>query len=162
VGLGILTLLLCWVVTTVSASRDEGRCVPVGTVTKVNGQTGWLELDMGGPVILHFQPSALEALKPGDRVAVDLLFVRTPATAVPGEIRLVGDSGWQGHHTVQGDITSIDAGTALIHINTSEGAMAMHLLPGDARNLQVNDRLTIAYSFKLCPGGSRCLGGRRR
>jgi hypothetical protein len=161
-AVGGLALWLGWAAAALAVS-DEGRHQAVGKVTKVDGQTGWLELEtLGGTVALRFPPAALADVKQGDRIAVDLHFKRTSPAGAPAGAGLVGDPSWRGHHLADSEITRIDADTGLIHVNTAEGAMVMHFLPGDVRALKVGDHLQIAFSFKPCPAGTPCLSGRHR
>ena len=51
-----------------------------GEVTKVSSRSGWIDVKTAeGSMKLHFPPDALQNLKKGDRVTVDLAMTRTAA-----------------------------------------------------------------------------------
>ena len=56
------------------------RHVMEGRVTKVDAKRGWIDVKtQEGSMKLHFPPSALEGVKTGDSVSVELAMTTSPA-----------------------------------------------------------------------------------
>ena len=62
------------------AQAAAGRHVIEGQVTKVDAKRGWVDVKTAeGSMKLHFPPTALEGVKKGDSVSVEVAMTTTPA-----------------------------------------------------------------------------------
>jgi hypothetical protein len=63
-----------------SKAQAAGRHVIEGQVTKVDAKRGWVDVKTPeGSMKLHFPPTALEGVKKGDSVSVEVAMTTSPA-----------------------------------------------------------------------------------
>lgn len=65
-----------------TAPADGARHVVNGEVTKVDAKKGWIDVKTPqGRMKLHFPPSALQGVKVGDRVSVEVALASAPGAS---------------------------------------------------------------------------------
>jgi hypothetical protein len=58
------------------------------------------------------------------------------------------ESGMMGHHTMDGQVTSIDAKKGWVHVKTAEGVLTLHFPPPALQNVKKGDKITVELSMK--------------
>jgi hypothetical protein len=53
-----------------------------------------------------------------------------------------------GRHSVEGQVTRVDAKKGWVHVKTSDGTMIMHFPPADLQTLKKGDRITVSLALK--------------
>ena len=62
-----------------------------------------------------------------------------------------------GRHSVEGEVTKVDAKKGWVHVKTSDGTMIVHFPPTDLQTLKKGDRITVSLALKdngPAPSGS--------
>ena len=53
-----------------------------------------------------------------------------------------------GKHSVQGEVTRVDAKKGWVHVKTSEGTMIVHIPPADLQTVKKGDMVALDLSLK--------------
>jgi hypothetical protein len=53
-----------------------------------------------------------------------------------------------GRHSVEGEVTRVDAKKGWVHVKTSDGTMIMHFPPADLQTMKKGDRITVSLALK--------------
>lgn len=53
-----------------------------------------------------------------------------------------------GRHSVEGEVTKVDAKKGWVHVKTSDGTMIMHFPPADLQTMKKGDRITVSLALK--------------
>ena len=53
-----------------------------------------------------------------------------------------------GRHSMQGEVTSVDANKGWIHLKTEEGTMIVHLPPSALQDVKKGDTITLNLALK--------------
>ena len=53
-----------------------------------------------------------------------------------------------GRHSVEGEVTRVDAKKGWVHVKTSDGTMIVHFPPTDLQTLKKGDRITVSLALK--------------
>ena len=53
-----------------------------------------------------------------------------------------------GRHSVEGEVTKVDAKKGWVHVKTSDGTMIVHFPPTDLQTLKKGDRITVSLALK--------------
>ena len=53
-----------------------------------------------------------------------------------------------GRHSVEGEVTRIDAKKGWVHVKTSDGTMIVHFPPTDLQTVKKGDRITVSLALK--------------
>jgi hypothetical protein len=53
-----------------------------------------------------------------------------------------------GRHSVEGQVTRIDAKKGWVHVKTSDGTMIVHFPPADLQTMKKGDRITVSLALK--------------
>ena len=53
-----------------------------------------------------------------------------------------------GRHSVEGEVTRVDAKKGWVHVKTSDGTMIMHFPPADLQTVKKGDRITVSLALK--------------
>ena len=53
-----------------------------------------------------------------------------------------------GRHSVDGEVTKVDAKKGWVHVKTSDGTMIVHFPPTDLQTLKKGDRITVSLALK--------------
>lgn len=53
-----------------------------------------------------------------------------------------------GRHSVEGEVTRVDAKKGWVHVKTSDGTMIVHFPPADLQTLKKGDRITVSLALK--------------
>ena len=65
---------------------------------------------------------------------------QTPVQAQAGQMA--------GRHSVEGEVTRVDAKKGWIHLKTADGTMIMHFPPTDLQAVKKGDRMTVSLALK--------------
>ena len=69
-------------------------------------------------------------------------------TAGPGLAQSSGSDQMMGRHSMQGEVTSIDAKKGWIHLKTPEGTMIMHFPAESLQGVKKGDRVSVDLALK--------------
>jgi hypothetical protein len=69
-------------------------------------------------------------------------------TAGPVLAQSSGSDQTVGRHSMQGEVTSVDAKKGWIHLKTAEGTMIMHFPPESLQGLKKGDRISVDLALK--------------
>jgi hypothetical protein len=53
-----------------------------------------------------------------------------------------------GRHSVEGQVTRVDAKKGWVHVKTSDGTMIVHFPPSDLQTMKKGDRITVSLALK--------------
>ena len=53
-----------------------------------------------------------------------------------------------GRHSVEGEVTKVDAKKGWVHVKTSDGTMIMHFPPTELQTVKKGDRITVSLALK--------------
>ena len=53
-----------------------------------------------------------------------------------------------GRHSVEGEVTRVDAKRGWVHVKTSDGTMIVHFPPTDLQTVKKGDRITVSLALK--------------
>ena len=53
-----------------------------------------------------------------------------------------------GRHSVEGEVTKVDAKKGWVHVKTSDGTMIVHFPPTDLQTVKKGDRITVSLALK--------------
>jgi hypothetical protein len=53
-----------------------------------------------------------------------------------------------GRHSVDGEVTRVDAKKGWVHVKTTDGTMIVHFPPADLQTLKKGDRITVNLALK--------------
>ena len=53
-----------------------------------------------------------------------------------------------GRHSVEGEVTRVDAKKGWVHVKTSDGTMIVHFPPSDLQTMKKGDRITVSLALK--------------
>ena len=53
-----------------------------------------------------------------------------------------------GRHSVEGEVTKVDAKKGWVHVKTSDGTMIVHFPPADLQTMKKGDRITVSLALK--------------
>jgi len=53
-----------------------------------------------------------------------------------------------GRHSVEGQVTRVDAKKGWVHVKTSDGTMIVHFPPADLQTMKKGDRITVSLALK--------------
>jgi hypothetical protein len=53
-----------------------------------------------------------------------------------------------GRHSVEGEVTRVDAKKGWVHVKTSDGTMIVHFPPSDLQAMKKGDRITVSLALK--------------
>jgi hypothetical protein len=53
-----------------------------------------------------------------------------------------------GRHSVEGQVTRVDAKKGWVHVKTSDGTMIVHFPPADLQTMKKGDRITVNLALK--------------
>ena len=53
-----------------------------------------------------------------------------------------------GRHSVDGQVTRVDAKKGWVHVKTSDGTMIVHFPPSDLQTMKKGDRITVSLALK--------------
>jgi len=53
-----------------------------------------------------------------------------------------------GRHSVDGEVTRVDAKKGWVHVKTSDGTMIVHFPPAELQTLKKGDRITVNLALK--------------
>ena len=53
-----------------------------------------------------------------------------------------------GRHSVEGEVTRVDAKKGWVHVKTSDGTMIVHFPPADLQTMKKGDRITVSLALK--------------
>jgi hypothetical protein len=53
-----------------------------------------------------------------------------------------------GRHSVEGEVTRVDAKKGWVHVKTSDGTMIVHFPPTDLQTVKKGDRITVSLALK--------------
>ena len=74
---------------------------------------------------------------------------QTPApTQSPAPAPAPMASGMAGQHTMEGEVTKVDAKKGWIDIKSPEGRMKLHFPPAALQSFKVGDRVSVEMSLK--------------
>jgi hypothetical protein len=59
-----------------------------------------------------------------------------------------GSDQMMGRHSMQGEVTSLDAKKGWIHLKTAEGTMIMHFPPESLQGVKKGDRVSVDLALK--------------
>ena len=59
-----------------------------------------------------------------------------------------GTTETMGKHSMQGEVTSVDAKKGWVHLKTPEGTMIVHFPPTALQNVQKGDTMTVTLALK--------------
>jgi hypothetical protein len=74
-------------------------------------------------------------------IALTALFGEASAQMAPRD-------SMTGHHTMDGEVTKVDAKKGWVDIKTSEGRMKVHFPPSALENVKVGDSVTVEVVMK--------------
>jgi hypothetical protein len=57
-------------------------------------------------------------------------------------------SNMAGHHTMDGEVTKVDAKKGWVHLKTSEGTMIVHFPPSALEQVKKGDTMTVNLALK--------------
>jgi hypothetical protein len=77
-------------------------------------------------------------------VAASLVLCATSA----GLAQSSGSDPMMGRHSMQGEVTSVDAKKGWIHLKTSEGTMIMHFPPEALQDVKKGDTIAVDLALK--------------
>ena len=77
-------------------------------------------------------------------VAASLVLCATSA----GLAQSSGSDPMMGRHSMQGEVTSVDAKKGWIHLKTSEGTMIMHFPPQALQGVKKGDTIAVDLALK--------------
>jgi hypothetical protein len=77
-------------------------------------------------------------------VAASLVLCATSA----GLAQSSGSDQMMGRHSMQGEVTSVDAKKGWIHLKTSEGTMIMHVPPEALQGVKKGDTIAVDLALK--------------
>jgi hypothetical protein len=77
-------------------------------------------------------------------VAASLVLCATSA----GLAQSSGSDQMMGRHSMQGEVTSVDAKKGWIHLKTSEGTMIMHFPPQALQGVKKGDTIAVDLALK--------------
>jgi hypothetical protein len=80
-----------------------------------------------------------------------LLLLLSPAAAqtpTPSPAPAPMTSGMAGQHTMEGEVTKVDAKKGWIDIKSPEGRMKLHFPPAALQSVKVGDRVSVEMSLK--------------
>jgi hypothetical protein len=83
--------------------------------------------------------------------AVCCLLLLSPAAAqtpTPRSAPAPMTSGMAGQHTMEGEVTKVDAKKGWIDIKSPEGRMKLHFPPAALQSVKVGDRVSVEMSLK--------------
>lgn len=72
------------------------------------------------------------------------------ALAVLGASATVGaqSADMAGRHSMQGEITKVDAKKGWLHVKTGEGTMIVHMPPDELQTVKKGDAITLELALK--------------
>jgi len=126
--------------------KAVGEHEVVGTVTRINHTTGHLDLATKAATLkLHFSPAAIEHLKSGDRISVQLAYVnglppKATGTATDSKNEI-------GEHWMTGRITGINHRTGLMSLKTEEGTLRLSFPADSIRDLKRGNETSVQMSY---------------
>ena len=53
-----------------------------------------------------------------------------------------------GRHSMEGQVTRVDAKKGWVHVKTPEGTMIVHFPPSDLQTVKKGDRMTVSLALK--------------
>jgi len=53
-----------------------------------------------------------------------------------------------GRHSMEGEVTRVDAKKGWVHVKTSDGTMIVHFPPADLQTMKKGDRITVSLALK--------------
>lgn len=59
-----------------------------------------------------------------------------------------GSDQMTGRHSMQGEVTSLDAKKGWIHLKTAEGTMILHFPPETLQGVKKGDRISVTLALK--------------
>jgi hypothetical protein len=59
-----------------------------------------------------------------------------------------GAKDMMGKHSMEGEVTSVDAKKGWVHLKTSEGTMIVHFPPTALQNVHKGDTMTVTLALK--------------
>ena len=69
-----------------------------------------------------------------------------PSTSTSTSPRMASDKA-AGKHSVQGEVTRVDAKDGWVHVKTSEGTMIVHVPPADLKSMKKGDMVALDLSI---------------
>lgn len=68
--------------------------------------------------------------------------------AAAGPVAAQSAADMTGRHSMQGEITRVDAKKGWVHVKTPEGTMIVHLPPADLQTVKKGDSATLELALK--------------
>jgi hypothetical protein len=78
-------------------------------------------------------------------VAITAIVLASTGSAV-AQTRAAGDM--MGRHSIEGEVTSVDAKKGWVHLKTSEGTMIVHFPPSTLEHVKKGDTMTVNLALK--------------
>lgn len=69
-----------------------------------------------------------------------------PASTAPSTPSAAADMA--GKHSMDGEVTRVDAKKGWVHVKTSEGTMIMHFPPADLASVKKGDKINVSLALK--------------
>jgi hypothetical protein len=76
------------------------------------------------------------------------LAMTTALLATGSGAALAQSAGDVGRHSVEGQVTRVDAKGGWIHVKTTDGTMIVHYPPADLQNIKKGDTITVHLALK--------------
>ena len=70
------------------------------------------------------------------------------ATVTSGQVAAQSAADMTGRHSMQGEITRVDAKKGWIHVKTDEGTMIVHMPPEELQTVKKGDAITLELALK--------------
>jgi len=73
---------------------------------------------------------------------------KAPATPAPATAQVKSSDSMADKHTMDGEVTKVDAKKGWVDVNTPEGRMKLHFPPSALEGVKVGDSITIELGMK--------------
>jgi hypothetical protein len=70
------------------------------------------------------------------------------AAAGSAAAQATGSGEMMGQHSMEGQVTSVDAKKGWVHLKTPEGTMIVHFPPAALQNVKKGDTVTVSLALK--------------
>jgi hypothetical protein len=83
---------------------------------------------------------------PADNTTKSTTDPAKPSTSTSPSTRMTGEK-MAGKHSVQGEVTRVDAKDGWVHVKTSEGTMIVHVPPADLSSVKKGDMVALELAI---------------
>ncbi len=137
-------------------SMERGEHTVTGTVSSIDRDAGTVSLSTASTTLnLYFPPSALRDVSKGDSLTAILGFA-TPdknppaAAAEPRHVR-AGDEPEHGENWVTGTVSSVDAATGVVDVNSDKAPLRVQFAPSALSDVHPGDRIAVETAYVRAP-----------